>query len=83
MEIEEEVEGSTIAANSDTWEVYHTIPQEFAKAPCENGELHRLTENCSSVVVCRNRMPQLINCQTGYGYDRISSSCTPSNLAKW
>ena len=74
------MDSSTIA---NPWEVIHTIPQEFAKVPCENGEVHRLTESCSSVVVCRNQRPQLINCQTGYTYDKPSDSCRPFTIAKW
>lgn len=78
---DEEYESSTIATSP--WEVFHTIPQEFAKAPCDNGEVHRLNDACTSVVVCRSRRPQLINCQTGYAYDKPTDACRPLSIAKW
>jgi hypothetical protein len=64
------------------WETMHAIPAELTKVPCENGKIHRLDDSCSSVVVCKNSRPQLIQCDTGLTYDRPSDSCRHFSVAK-
>ncbi|XP_043275177.1 uncharacterized protein [Venturia canescens] len=64
------------------WDLVHSIPEELTKGPCENGNVHRLDESCASVVVCRNKRPQLVQCPQGFTYDRPSDSCRHFNIAK-
>ena len=68
---------------TNPWDTSHEIPKEIANAPCKDGDVHRIDETCTSVVVCRDNKPQLLNCQTGYIYDKSSDSCKPFNVAKW
>lgn len=65
------------------WGAMHAIPAELTKVPCENGKVHRLDDACTSVVVCKNSRPQLIQCDTGLIYDRPSDSCRHFTVAKW
>lgn len=65
------------------WGTMHTIPEELMKLPCETGKVHRLDDACTSVVVCKNSRPQLIQCDEGLSYDRPSDSCRHFTVAKW
>ncbi|XP_012257173.2 basic salivary proline-rich protein 1-like [Athalia rosae] len=64
------------------WGQLHVIPAQLDKIPCKDGDIHRLTDSCSSVVVCRKGRPQLVRCNSPETYDRVSDSCRPFTLAK-
>lgn len=68
---------------NNAWETMHAIPVELTKVPCQNGMIHRLDDACTSVVVCKNNKPQLVQCDTGLTYDKQSDSCRHFNVAKW
>lgn len=78
-----ESDPTDIPAIQSPWDLMHSIPEELTKGPCENGSVHRLDESCVSVVVCRNKRPQLIQCPQGFTYDRPSDSCRHFHIAKW
>ncbi|KZC09154.1 Peritrophin-1, partial [Dufourea novaeangliae] len=65
------------------WNLIQNIPASLVSVPCENGDVHRLNDSCTNVVVCRNGRPQLVQCTTGLAYDRSSDSCTLISVAKW
>ncbi|KAG7209361.1 hypothetical protein KM043_015461 [Ampulex compressa] len=67
---------------SNPWNVVQGVPAGVEKAPCEEGEVHRLNESCSNVVVCRNGRPQVVQCPLGFTYDKPSGSCQPFSVAK-
>ncbi|XP_053987300.1 uncharacterized protein LOC128880836 [Hylaeus volcanicus] len=65
------------------WNVLQNIPASLVAVPCKNGDIHRLNEACTNVVVCRSGRPQLVQCSSGLIYDRPSDSCQPHSVAKW
>lgn len=65
------------------WTLFQVIPPELLNAQCNNGDIHRLNDACTNVVVCKNNKPQMVNCSLGFSYDKISDSCKPFNIAKW
>lgn len=65
------------------WSLIQNIPPSLMSVPCQNGDVHRLNEACTNVVVCRNGRPQLVQCSSGLGYDRPSDSCQPISVTKW
>ncbi|KAK2584334.1 hypothetical protein KPH14_006725 [Odynerus spinipes] len=67
---------------TNPWTIIHTIPASISKVPCADGDLHKLDEACTSVIVCRAGRPQLVRCSTGQTYDRPSDSCQPFSIAK-
>ncbi|XP_035735212.1 uncharacterized protein LOC118447412 [Vespa mandarinia] len=77
--IEELSESSSI---TNPWTILHTIPASMSKIPCTDGDLHKLDETCTSVLVCRTGRPQLVRCTTGMIYDRPTDSCKPFTIAK-
>jgi len=74
---------SETSSLSNPWTVFQVVPPELMSAPCQNGEVHRLNDTCTNVMVCRNNRPQLIRCSPGFSYDRPSDSCRPFSIAKW
>lgn len=65
------------------WTLFQVIPSELANTTCNNGDVHRLNDACTNVVVCRNNKPQMVRCSTGFSYDKPSDSCRPLSIAKW
>lgn len=65
------------------WTLFQVIPSELVNATCNNGDVHRLNDACTNVVVCRNNKPQMVRCSTGFSYDKPSDSCKPLSVAKW
>ncbi|KAI4502842.1 hypothetical protein M0802_001886 [Mischocyttarus mexicanus] len=68
---------------TNPWTVLYTIPASMSKVPCTDGDLHKLDDACTGVIVCRAGRPQLVRCTTGMTYDRPSDSCKPFVIAKW
>jgi len=68
---------------TNPWTVFQVVPPELMNVPCQNGEVHRLNDACTNVVVCTNNRPQLIRCSSGFSYDKPSDSCKPFSIAKW
>ncbi|XP_012146562.1 uncharacterized protein LOC100879494 isoform X2 [Megachile rotundata] len=66
----------------NAWTLLQSIPASLTKVPCNDGDMHRLNDACTNVVVCRNGRPQLVQCVTGLTYDRPSDSCKPFSIAK-
>ncbi|XP_076182927.1 uncharacterized protein LOC143154823 [Ptiloglossa arizonensis] len=66
----------------NSWNILQNIPASLVAVPCENGNIHRLNEGCTNVVVCRNDHPQLVRCSSGLMYDRPSDTCQPPSVAK-
>ncbi|XP_050457095.1 uncharacterized protein LOC126854422 [Cataglyphis hispanica] len=64
------------------WTLFQVIPSELANTTCNNGDVHRLNDACTNVVVCRNNKPQMVRCSTGFSYDKPSDSCRPLSIAK-
>lgn len=64
------------------WTLFQVIPSELVNATCNNGDVHRLNDACTNVVVCRNNKPQMVRCSTGFSYDKPSDSCRPLSVAK-
>ncbi|CAL1689397.1 unnamed protein product [Lasius platythorax] len=64
------------------WTLFQVIPSELMNATCNNGDVHRLNDACTNVVVCRNNKPQMVRCSTGFSYDKPSDSCRPFSVAK-
>nr|XP_034182773.1 leucine-rich repeat extensin-like protein 5 isoform X1 [Osmia lignaria] len=64
------------------WTLLQSIPANLSRVPCNNGDIHRLNNACTNIVVCRNGRPQLVQCVTGLTYDRPSDSCKPFSIAK-
>ncbi|XP_043488559.1 probable chitinase 10 [Polistes fuscatus] len=77
--LQESPESSSI---TNPWTVLHTIPASMSKVPCTDGDLHKLDDACTSVIVCRAGRPQLVRCTTGMIYDRPTNSCKPFVIAK-
>lgn len=67
----------------NSWPLFQVIPSELANTTCNNGDVHKLNDACTNVVVCRNSKPQMVRCSTGFSYDKPSDSCRPFNIAKW
>ncbi|CAK9833032.1 Probable chitinase 10 [Anthophora retusa] len=65
------------------WNVLQGVPASLSMVPCKNGDMHRLNDPCTNVVVCRNGRPQLVQCSVGLTYDKASDSCKPFSIAKW
>lgn len=65
------------------WNLFQIVPAELMKSPCSNGNVHRLNEACTNMVVCRNNRPQLVRCSIGFSYDKPTDSCKPFSIAKW
>lgn len=65
------------------WDVVQNIPSSLSTVPCQDGDVHKLNDACTNVVVCRNGRPQLLQCLLGNSYDRPSDSCKPISIAKW
>ncbi|XP_046740116.1 YLP motif-containing protein 1-like [Diprion similis] len=65
------------------WDQTHLVPTQLEEKRCTDGEVHRLNNSCSSVVVCRNGHLLRIECPSGLTYDKPSDSCKPSTIAKW
>lgn len=65
------------------WDVVQNIPSSLSAVPCQDGDVHKLNDACTNVVVCRNGRPQLLQCLLGNSYDRPSDSCKPISIAKW
>ena len=65
------------------WNIAQNVPPSLSTVPCNDGDVHRLNDFCTNVVVCRNARPQLLRCSLGYSYDRVSDSCKPISIAKW
>ncbi|XP_014604341.1 PREDICTED: probable chitinase 3 [Polistes canadensis] len=78
--LQESPESSSI---TNPWTVLHTIPASMSKVPCTDGDLHKLDDACTSVIICRAGRPQLVRCTTGMIYDRPTDSCKPFVIAKW
>ncbi|KAJ8682739.1 hypothetical protein QAD02_018531 [Eretmocerus hayati] len=84
QQVEDEEYGTTTSQpQAESWKVSYDVPSEYLKTPCTNGEVHPIDEKCSSVVVCRKNVPQVINCPGKSAYDRPTDSCLPSEQAKW
>ncbi|XP_076755931.1 uncharacterized protein LOC143426377 [Xylocopa sonorina] len=86
MQQEQEVkreEEQTSGELSNPWSLIHEIPPSLTTVPCKNGDVHRLNKACTTVVVCRNGRPQLLQCLLGHAYDKPSDSCRPFTIAKW
>ncbi|XP_011269203.1 extensin-like [Camponotus floridanus] len=66
----------------NSWPLFQVIPSELANTTCNNGDVHKLNDACTNVVVCRNSKPQMVRCSTGFSYDKPSDSCRPFNIAK-
>ncbi|XP_012223801.2 uncharacterized protein [Linepithema humile] len=64
------------------WTLFQVIPPELLNAQCNNGDIHRLNDACTNVVVCRNNRPQMVNCSPGFSYDKPSDSCKAFSVAK-
>ncbi|XP_031776375.1 uncharacterized protein LOC100866250 [Apis florea] len=64
------------------WDVVQNIPSNLSTVPCQDGDVHKLNDACTNVVVCRNGRPQLLQCLLGNSYDRPSDSCKPISIAK-
>ncbi|XP_011153893.1 WAS/WASL-interacting protein family member 3 [Harpegnathos saltator] len=64
------------------WNLFQVIPPELMSTPCKNGDVHRLNESCTNMVVCRNDRPQMVRCSSGFSYDKPSDSCKPFSVAK-
>ncbi|XP_006614230.1 uncharacterized protein LOC102676226 isoform X1 [Apis dorsata] len=64
------------------WDVVQNIPSSLNTVPCQDGDVHKLNDACTNVVVCRNGRPQLLQCLLGNSYDRPSDSCKPISIAK-
>ncbi|KAG9432945.1 hypothetical protein HZU67_04911 [Apis mellifera carnica] len=64
------------------WDVVQNIPSSLSTVPCQDGDVHKLNDACTNVVVCRNGRPQLLQCLLGNSYDRPSDSCKPISIAK-
>ncbi|XP_072745738.1 uncharacterized protein [Anoplolepis gracilipes] len=64
------------------WTLFQVIPSELANGSCNNGDVHRLNDACTNVIVCRNNKPQIVRCSTGFSYDKPSDSCRPFSIAK-
>ncbi|KAK0075494.1 hypothetical protein PV326_011524, partial [Microctonus aethiopoides] len=77
-----EHDSTEISTIHNPWSTIHAIPADLTKLPCENGKIHRLDDACTSVVVCRNKRPQLVKCDMGLIYDYPSDSCRHFSIAK-
>ncbi|XP_015187258.1 PREDICTED: uncharacterized protein LOC107072111 [Polistes dominula] len=78
----ETLQESPESSITNPWTVLHTIPASMSKVPCTDGDLHKLDDACTSVIVCRLGRPQLVRCTTGMIYDRPTDSCKPFVIAK-
>ncbi|XP_011695548.1 PREDICTED: pollen-specific leucine-rich repeat extensin-like protein 2 [Wasmannia auropunctata] len=58
-----------------------TIPSELKTTPCRDGDVYKLNDFCTKVVVCRHSQPEVIECSPGLSYDKLSDSCLPFNIA--
>ncbi|XP_012535979.1 protein transport protein SEC31 [Monomorium pharaonis] len=62
-----------------------TLPQitssELMKTPCHEGEVFKLNQFCTRVVICKNGKPELIQCSPGLSYDIQSNGCVPFHIA--
>ncbi|XP_020279410.1 leucine-rich repeat extensin-like protein 5 isoform X2 [Pseudomyrmex gracilis] len=67
---------------TNPWTFFQVIPPELMNTPCNDGDLHRLNDSCTSVVVCRNNKLQVVRCLLGFSYDRPTDSCRPISVAK-
>ncbi|CAK9821225.1 hypothetical protein ANTPLA_LOCUS11216 [Anthophora plagiata] len=65
------------------WNLLQGVPAGLNMVPCKNGDMHRLNDSCTNVVVCRNGRPQLVQCSVGLTYDTASDTCKPFSIAKW
>ncbi|XP_032677842.1 probable chitinase 10 [Odontomachus brunneus] len=89
---QEEANGQPLGINSqdvtetsslvNPWNLFQVVPSELMNAPCKNGDVHRLNEACTNMVVCRNERPQMVRCSPGFSYDKPSDSCRPFSVAK-
>lgn len=68
---------------TNPWTIFQVVPPELMNAACNDGDVHRLNDMCTNVVVCRNNRPQMVRCSTGFSYDKPSDSCRPFSIAKW
>ncbi|KAK4883125.1 hypothetical protein RN001_006444 [Aquatica leii] len=49
---------------------------------CEPGKVFKLADDCSSAVLCRQGMTEVVYCPNGLAYDPPSDRCLPQHLAK-
>ncbi|KAL6258681.1 hypothetical protein P5V15_010633 [Pogonomyrmex californicus] len=73
------IETSTL---TNPWTLHQVIPPELMITPCNNGDVHKLNDACTSVIVCKNNKPQVVACSKGFTYDKPSDSCKPFSIAK-
>ncbi|KAG5337864.1 RPB1 polymerase, partial [Acromyrmex heyeri] len=57
------------------------LPSELKITPCHDGDMYKLNDFCTKVIVCRRNQPEVIECLPGHSYDKPSDSCMPFNFA--
>lgn len=68
---------------TNPWTLFQEIPSELMRTPCQNGNIYKLNDSCTKMIVCRNNKPEMIECLPGFSYDKASDSCMPFNVAVW
>ncbi|KAF5298642.1 hypothetical protein FQR65_LT09738 [Abscondita terminalis] len=54
-----------------------------ASQNCSPGKVFKLANDCSSAVLCRQGVTEVVYCPAGLAYDAPSDRCLPQQMAKW
>ncbi|XP_024872361.1 DNA-directed RNA polymerase II subunit RPB1-like [Temnothorax curvispinosus] len=65
---------------ANPWTLHQEIPSELLRI-CNNGEVYKLNDFCTKVIVCKSNKPEVVDCPSGLSYDVSSDSCKPFNIA--
>ncbi|XP_011883205.1 PREDICTED: COPII coat assembly protein SEC16 [Vollenhovia emeryi] len=66
---------------SNPWTLLQEIPPELMSTPCQNGDVYKLNNYCTKVVICRLNKPIVVECTPGLSYDKLSDKCMPFKIA--